>query len=114
LPAIIRKILDERVLARHHLREIEACVFGADAPGPGMAGQVHDFGGVKQRLCGHAPPQDTQPADFVSALNDCRFQTRARRRPRRGVTGAAAAENGHVIIKLLHDLKMGRRTEFLN
>src|ERR1017187_9216630 len=40
LPAIIRKILDERVLARHHLREIEAYVFGADAPWPGVAGQV--------------------------------------------------------------------------
>ena len=107
LPAIIRKILDERVLARHHLRKIEAYVFGADAPWPGVAGQVHDFGGVKQRLRGHTPAQDAQPANIFPALNDNRFQTCARRCPRRCVAGAAATENGHVVIKLLHDFKMG-------
>ena len=46
-------------------------------------------------------------ADFFPALNDSRFQTCARRCPRRCVTGAATAENGYVVIKLLHDLKMG-------
>ena len=107
LPAIIRKIPDERVLARHHLREIEAYVFGADAPRPGVAGQMPDFGGVKQRLRGHAPAQEAQPADFFPALNDGRFQTCARRCPRRRVTGAAAAENNHVVIKLFARLENG-------
>ena len=64
-----------------------------------------DFGGIKQRLRGHAPAQEAQPADFFPALNDGRFQTCARRCPRRCVTGAATAENGHVVIKLFHDLK---------
>ena len=100
LHAVIRKILDERIFPRHDFFEIEADFSGADAPRFGVAGEVHDFGGVKQRLRRHAAAQDAQPADFFAAFDDDGFQSRARRRPRRRVTGAAAAENGHVEIKL--------------
>jgi hypothetical protein len=63
---------------------------------------MHDFSGVKQRLRGHAPAQDAQPAGFLTALNDGRFQTRARCCPRRRVTSAAAAENNRIVVKLFH------------
>ncbi len=102
LHAIIGKIPDERIFSRHDLLEIEADLSGADAPRFGMAGQVHHFRGVKQRLRGHAAAQDAQSADFLAAFDDDGFQTRARRRPRRRVTGAAAAENRHVVIKSFH------------
>ncbi len=114
LPAIIRKIPDERIFARHDFLEVKANVCGPQAPRLHMAGQMQDFGGVKQRLRGHAPAQDAQPAYFFPALNDGRFQTGTRGCPRCCVTGAAAAENDHVVIKLLHDLKMGWRAEFSN
>jgi hypothetical protein len=75
---------------------------------------MHDFGGVKQRLRGHAPAQDAQSADFLAAFDDGGFQTRARRRPRRRVTGAAAAENDHVIIESFHTGEDGSDFKFDN
>jgi len=41
---------------------------------------MHDFGGIKQRLRGHAPAQDAKPAGLLAAFDDGGFQTRARRR----------------------------------
>jgi hypothetical protein len=102
LPAKIRKILDERIFSRHDFFKVKTDLSGADAPRPGVTSQMHDFGGVKQRLRGHTPAQDAQPAGFFTTLNDGRFQTRARCCPRRRVTSTAAAENGHVVIRPLH------------
>jgi len=73
--------------------------------------KVHHFGGVKQRLGRHAAAQDAQAADFFAAFDDDCFQTRARRRPGRSVTGAAATENGHVTIKLVHTGEDGSARE---
>jgi hypothetical protein len=75
---------------------------------------MHDFGGVKQRLRGHAPAQDAQPAGFFTTLNDGRFQTRARGRPRRRVTSTAAAENGHVVVEWFHTGEDGSDFKFDN
>jgi hypothetical protein len=61
--ALVRKFFDERVRSRHHFREIKTNIFRADAPQPGMTGEVQDFGGLEQRLCGHAAAQDAQPAN---------------------------------------------------
>ena len=114
LPAIFRKILDERIFSRHDFFKVKTDLSGADAPRPGMAGQMHDFGGVKQRLRGHAPAQDAQSAGFFTALNDGGFQTRARRRPGRRVTGAATAKNDRVIVKWFHTGKDGSDFKFDN
>jgi hypothetical protein len=75
---------------------------------------MHDFGGVKQRLRGHAPAQNAQSADFSAAFDDGDFQTRAGRRPGRRVTGAAAAQNGHIAVKLFHTGEDGSDFKFDN
>ena len=67
--AIIRKFLDERVLARHDFREIEATLFNTNAPLLRLLGEVQYFGGIKQRLRGHAAAQDAQPAYFRAAFD---------------------------------------------
>ena len=103
---VIGKILDQCVLSRHDLLEIETDFPGANAPRPGVAGQMHHFRRVKQRLGGHAAAQNAQPADLVATFDDDGFQTRARRRPCRRVAAAAAAEDRHVIIKSVHAKKM--------
>ena len=114
LPAIIRKTLDERIFSRHDFFKIKTDLSSADAPRPGVAGQVQDLGGIKQRLGGHAPAQDAKPADFLAAFDDGGFQTRARRRPGRRVTGAAAAQNDHVMVELCHTGKDGSDFKFDN
>ncbi len=99
LAAIIRKLFDERVLARHHLRKVEPHIFRPDTPRRGMAGAVQDFSGIQQRLRRHATAQDAQPAHFRPAFDHDCSQTGARHRPRRRVTGAATAENGDIVVE---------------
>src|SRR5438067_7946410 len=93
---IIGKLLNQSVFARHDLIEIEGDIFGANSPRLGMAGEVHDFGRIKQGLGGHATAENTEAADFLAALEDRSLEALTRGSPRRGVAGAAAAEDGQV------------------
>jgi hypothetical protein len=97
--AMVRKLFDERVLSRHHFGEIKTNIFRADAPWPGMTGEVQDFGGVEQRLRGHAAAQDTQPAYFRAAFDHDRSQSCGGGRPRRRVTSTTAAQDGDIVVK---------------
>ena len=83
------------------LAKSKADVFGANAPRLGVAGEVHHFRRVEQRLRRHATAQDAQPADFFAAFDDDGFQTGARRRPRRRVTAAAAADDRDIKLNSL-------------
>ena len=100
--AEISEVLYLRIFPRHDFREIEINFPGAHAPRLRVFGEVLDFSGVEQRLRRHAAAQDAQSADFLAAFDDDGFQSRARRRPRRRVTPAAAADDRHVEIKSLH------------
>ena len=101
LPAEIGELGDERVLARHDFGEVEASVFDAHAPCAGVIREVHDFGGVEQRLRRHAAAQDAQAADFFAAFDNDSFQAGASGGTRRSVAGAAAAEDGQIKVELL-------------
>src|SRR5438445_13033719 len=100
LLSIIGKLLNQSVFARHDLVEIEGDIFGANSPRLGMTGEVHDFSRVKQRLGGHATAENTEAADFLAALEDRSLEALTRGCTRRGVTGAAAAEDGQVVIEI--------------
>jgi len=103
---VIGKIIDQQILPRHHLLKIETDLSGANAPGPGMAGQVHHFSGVKQRLRGHAAAQDAQPADLVATFDDDGFQTRGGGGSGRRVTTTATTQDRYVKIKPVHAGRM--------
>ncbi len=99
LAAVVGEVLDEGVLAGHHLGEVEADIVGADAPRFWVAGQVQDLGGVEEGFGGHAAAQDAKPADFLAALNDDGFQALGHGGPRGRIPAAAAADDGEVEIK---------------
>src|SRR5437773_3475600 len=75
LLAKISEAFDEGIFAGHHLGKLEGDVLNTDAPGLGMAGQVHDLGGVEKGLGRHAAAQDAQAADLFAALDHNRFET---------------------------------------
>ena len=110
LHPVIGKFPDQPVFARHDLREVKAQLRGLKPPGGSSSGQVPDFGGIEQRLGGHAPAQDAQAADLPTALEDHRFQARAGGRPGGGVTAAAAADDRHVEIMFAHAREDAGRT----
>jgi len=99
LPAKISKFLDERVLPAHDLAKVETYLRRVDAPGSRMAGQVHDFGGVKQGFRWHATAQDTEAAHLLGAFNDDGFEALGRGGSRGRVTATAAADNRQVEVK---------------
>ena len=79
LPAVIRKVLDERILARHDLGEIEPDVLGTNAP--------------RLRM-------DAKPADLLAALDYHRLQPLGGGCPRRRIAAAAATDDGEVVIEV--------------
>src|SRR5688572_292306 len=99
LMAIIGEPFDEKILARHHFREVESHFARLDAKNLRMPGEVMHFGGVEQRFGGHAPAQDAQAADFLASLDDDGLQFRSSRGAGRGVTGAATAQNANVVVE---------------
>ena len=109
LPAVIGKVLDQGVLARHDLGEVEADILRADAPRLRVAGQVHDFGRVEQGLGRHAAAQDAKAADFLAALKDHGFKALGHGGPCRGVAAAAAADHRKVIIESFSSVAHGRK-----
>lgn len=100
LPAVICEVLNQGILARHDLREVEADMPGADAPRRGVAGQVQNFRGVEQRFGRHAAAQDAEPANLLSAFDQRRPEPRARGGPPRGIPRAAGAYDGKIIFVL--------------
>ena len=61
---------------------------------------------LEQRLRRHAAVQDTEPADLRAALDNDRLGHKPGRRARRGITGAAAANDGDIELGL-HGLVLG-------
>ena len=113
LRAAIGKIFYLRIFPRHDFGKIKRHFARAHAPRFRVFGEMLHFGGIEQGFCRHATAQDAQSADFFAAFNDNGFQSGACRRPRRRVTAAAAADDGHVEIKLpafpFHNDSMGKR-----
>jgi len=108
LRTVIRKLLDQRVLARHYFRKIKTD-FAANAPRLGMACQMHNLRGVKQRLRWHATAQDAQSSHFLASFDDDRLQPRRRGRSRRGVASAAAANDRYIIVVVIVRFHAGER-----
>ena len=106
LPAVIGEVSDQGVLAGHDLCEVEADVVGADAPRLGVAGEVHDFGGVEQGLGGHAAAQDAESADFFAAVDDGGFEPERAAVRAAAVAGAAAADDGDINACGVHGERM--------
>ena len=95
--ATIGEILDHRIFPRHDLREIKIDL-RPNAPRLGMAGQMHHFRRVQQRLGRHATAQNAQPAQFIPAFDDNGLETGCGSRSRRGISAAAAADYRHIKI----------------
>jgi hypothetical protein len=109
--AIIGKAFDEQIFARHDLFEIERNILNANTPRFGMAGEMHDLGGVKQRLGRHATAQNTKTADFFASFDHNGFHARICGRAGCAITSAAPADDGQVVIegllRLSHPHSMG-------
>ena len=80
--------------------------FFARTPHASVPCQMQDFGGIQERLAGHATAQDAQTADFRTAFDHDGFQTLAQRGSRGGITGAATTQNRDGAIKCSHDNRM--------
>src|SRR5215471_2546338 len=108
----IREFLDQSILPPHDLAKVETHIRRVDAPGSGVVGQVQDFSSVKQGLRWHATAQDTEAADLLAPFDYDGFDAFGCGGSRRGVPGAAAADNRKVEMELIlrpsHEFKMGR------
>jgi hypothetical protein len=96
---IIGKAFDEQIFACHYLLKIERNIFSANTPRFGVTGEMHDLGGVKQRLGRHATAQNTKTADFFASFDHDGFHARICGCARCGITPAAAADDCQVVIE---------------
>ena len=107
----ISEFLDKRVFSRHDFGKIETEFALVNAPNLGLTGQMHDFGSVEQSFRRHTAAQNAEAADVLPAFNHDGFDASGTGRASGGVTGAAAADNSEVKIKmarcLAHVLSMG-------
>src|SRR5207237_1780827 len=67
-----------------------------NTPRFGVAGQMHDFGGIKEGFGGHATAQDAQAADIVATFDNHGLKPGGGGGAGSGVTGAAAADDCQV------------------
>src|SRR5438067_401743 len=102
--ATICKLFNESIFAGHDLMEVEGHIVGVDSPWFRVTGEVHDFSSVKQRFGWHTAAEDAETADFLATLDDDDIESRARSSSRGGVTGAAATDDGEVVIAVVGGL----------
>ena len=74
--AVISKLPDEAFLAGHDLPGIKADLFHPQAKLGGMAQGPVTVRRLDQGLARHAAPQDAEPADFLTSLDDDRRESK--------------------------------------
>jgi hypothetical protein len=70
MASVSGEVPDEFVLPGHQTFKVDGHRAGGDAPGASSVDGVAEFGGMEERLGGHAAAQDAETSDLGAAIED--------------------------------------------